>query len=113
MTLEVEREFMAELHDAFLEEKHAVVGEYVAPGGIPGAPALDARGFIQRGCQPVADDMVLAQRDEVWLLREDVEPQAGGRFTADGSTWELQQCYREDAMLSYWIARPLPVGVTP
>lgn len=113
-TLAKERAMAAELHAAALADGLAVLGDYVARKALPGAPAQGVRAYVRRAHEVVVDGMILAPRDEVWLLREDVTPMAGDRFTADGTTWVLSQCYREDNALSRWIVQSAPVsGGTP
>lgn len=108
----VEREFAAELHAAALADGLAVVGDYVSRDALPDAPALAVRAYVRRSHEAVGvDGLVFAPRDEVWYLREDIEPQAGDRFTADGVTWVNREGYREDNGLSRWVvgtAPPLP-----
>jgi hypothetical protein len=108
-TLAMQRAFAAELHAAALSDGLAVTGDYVARDALPDAPALAVRAYVRRAHEAVgADGLVFAPRDEVWYLREDIEPQAGDRFTADGVTWINREAYREDNGLSRWVVGTAP-----
>lgn len=108
-TLAMQRAFAAELHAAALSDGLAVTGDYVARDALPDAPALAVRAYVRRAHEAVgADGLVFAPRDEVWYLREDIEPQTGDRFTADGVTWINREAYREDNGLSRWVVGTAP-----
>lgn len=102
------RELDAELHQAMLDVGLAELGGYLQPNAIPGTARTPCRVRVDRGTQVLGEfGQVIARRDEIAFLIEDIDPAptARGTVLVDGVTYMLTDKVSEDESETRWVVR--------